>query len=67
MRFRKAAGWVSAGGFLVPMAIMGAAAWLVPDSFVGEGTDRVVFAGFFAYLCSLWMMTEFIHRPFSLR
>ena len=36
-RFRKAAGWVSAGGFLLPMAVLGTAAWLVPEDFVGEG------------------------------
>jgi len=53
VRFRRAAGWVSAGGFLVPLALMGGAAWLVPDSFVGEGTDRVVFAGFFALALSV--------------
>jgi Kef-type K+ transport system membrane component KefB len=53
VRFRRAAGWVSAGGFLIPLAIMGGAAWLVPDSFVGEGTDRVVFAGFFALALSV--------------
>lgn len=52
-RFRRAAGWVSTGGFLVPLAIMGGAAWLVPDSFVGEGIDRVVFAGFFALALSV--------------
>ncbi len=53
MRFRKAAGWVSAGGFLVPLAVMGAVALLVPDDFVGEGTDRMVFAGFFALALSV--------------
>jgi Kef-type K+ transport system membrane component KefB/nucleotide-binding universal stress UspA family protein len=53
VRVRRAAGWVSAGGFLVPLAIMGGAAWLVPDSFIGEGTDRVVFAGFFALALSV--------------
>jgi Kef-type K+ transport system membrane component KefB len=53
MRFRKAAGWVSAGGFVVPLAIMGAAAWFVPDSFVGEGIGRSLFAGFFALALSV--------------
>jgi Kef-type K+ transport system membrane component KefB len=53
VRFRRAAGWVSMGGFLVPLAIMGGAAWLVPESFVGEGIDRVVFAGFFALALSV--------------
>jgi len=52
-RFRRAAGWVSAGGFLVPMAIMAGVAWLVPDDFVGEGVDRIVFAGFFALALSV--------------
>jgi len=53
VRFRKAAGWVSAGGFVVPLMVMGIAAWFVPDSFVGDGTDRVVFAGFFALALSV--------------
>ena len=53
MRFRKAAGWVSAGGLVVPLAIMGAAAWFVPDSFVGEGIGRSLFAGFFALALSV--------------
>lgn len=52
-RFRRAAGWVSAGGFLIPLGVMGAAAWLVPESFVGEGADRVVFVGFFALALSV--------------
>ncbi|MGI9584049.1 MAG: cation:proton antiporter [Acidimicrobiia bacterium] len=52
-RFRKAAGWVSAGGFLIPMAVLGATAFLVPEDFVGEGTDRAVFAGFFALALSV--------------
>lgn len=53
MRFRKAAGWVSAGGFVVPLAVMGAAAWLVPETFVGEGVERSLFAGFFALALSV--------------
>ncbi|MEN8237936.1 MAG: cation:proton antiporter [Actinomycetota bacterium] len=52
-RFRRAAGWVSAGGFLVPFAIMVGTAWLVPDDFVGEGISRSVFAGFFALALSV--------------
>ncbi|MGB9359310.1 MAG: cation:proton antiporter [Acidimicrobiia bacterium] len=52
-RFRKAAGWVSAGGFVIPMAVMGGLALLVPESFVGEGTSRQLFAGFFALALSV--------------
>jgi Kef-type K+ transport system membrane component KefB len=52
-RFRLAAGWVSAGGFLLPLAIMAGAAFLVPESFVGEGTERALFAGFFALALSV--------------
>jgi|FLYL01.1.fsa_nt_gi Kef-type K+ transport system membrane component KefB len=46
-RFRRAAVSVSAGGLLLPLAVAGAAAFLVPGSFVGDA-DRPVFAGFFA-------------------
>lgn len=53
VRFRRAAGWVSAGGFLVPLVIMGGAAWLVPSEFMGEGISRTVFAGFFALALSV--------------
>lgn len=53
VRFKRAAGWVSAGGFLVPLAVMGGAAWFVPESLVGEGTSRAVFAGFFALALSV--------------
>ncbi|MEA2010985.1 MAG: cation:proton antiporter [Actinomycetota bacterium] len=52
-RFRKAAGWVSAGGFLIPLAVMGTVALAAPDIFVGEGTTRSVFAGFFALALSV--------------
>lgn len=52
-RFRKAAGWVSAGGFLIPMAVMGGLALAVPESFVGDGTSRQLFAGFFALALSV--------------
>ena len=52
-RFRKAAGWVSAGGFLVPMVVMGGLALAAPESFVGEGTSRQLFAGFFALALSV--------------
>lgn len=53
MRFRKAAGWVSVSGFVVPLMVMGGAAWLVPNVFVGEGIDRSLFAGFFALALSV--------------
>lgn len=53
MRFRKASGWVSAGGFIVPLLVMGGAAFLVPDSFIGEGVERSLFAGFFALALSV--------------
>ncbi|MFQ5521961.1 MAG: cation:proton antiporter [Acidimicrobiia bacterium] len=52
-RFRRATAWVSAGGFLVPLAAMGAVAFLVPDSFVGELGDRPTFVGFFALALSV--------------
>ena len=53
VRFRKAAGWVSAGGFLIPLAVMGSLALAVPDVFVGEATSRSVFAGFFVLALSV--------------
>ena len=52
-RFRKATAWVSAGGFLVPLGVMGAVSLIVPDSFVGELADRATFAGFFALALSV--------------
>ena len=52
-RFRKAAGWVSAGGFVIPLLVMGGLALAVPESFVGEGTRRQLFAGFFALALSV--------------
>jgi Kef-type K+ transport system membrane component KefB len=52
-RFRKAAGWVSAGGFIIPLVVMGGLALTVPESFVGEGTGRQLFAGFFALALSV--------------
>jgi len=52
-RFRKAAGWVSAGGFVVPMVVMGGLALAVPGTFVGDGTSRQLFAGFFALALSV--------------
>jgi len=52
-RFRGAALSVAAGALLLPLAATGAAAFLVPESFVGEGYDRAVFAGFFALALSV--------------
>ena len=57
-RFRKAAASVSAGALLVPLAVAGSLAFVVPDTFVGagpegEGVDRIVFAGFFALALSV--------------
>lgn len=52
-RFRRAAAWVSSGGFVIPMVVMGSAALLVPEGFIGEGISRWVFAGFFALALSV--------------
>lgn len=57
-RFRKAAASVSAGALLLPLAVAGTLAFLVPEAFVGagpegEGVDRIVFAGFFALALSV--------------
>ena len=52
-RYKGAALWVAAGALLVPLAASGAAAFAVPDTFVGEGTDRSVFAGFLALSLSV--------------
>lgn len=52
-RFRKAASWVSAGGFLIPMLVMGGLAMVAPVAFMGEGVERTVFAGFFALALSV--------------
>jgi Kef-type K+ transport system membrane component KefB len=52
-RFRNAAGWVSAGGFIIPFAVMFGAAMVVPDTMLGENASRSVFAGFFALALSV--------------
>lgn len=57
-RFRKAALSVSAGALLVPLAVAGSLAFVVPDSFIGagpegDGVGRVVFAGFLALALSV--------------
>ena len=52
-RYRSAALSVAAGALLLPLAATGAAAFVVPESFVGEGFDRSVFAGFLALALSV--------------
>ncbi len=52
-RYRAAALWVAAGALLVPFAATGSLAFAVPDSFVGEGVERAVFAGFLALALSV--------------
>ncbi len=52
-RYRGAAVSVAAGALLVPLGTIGAVAFVAPDSFVGEGVDRVVFAGFLALALSV--------------
>lgn len=52
-RFRAAALSVSAGALLVPLAVVGALAFVVPTSFIGEGAALGVFAGFLALALSV--------------
>ncbi len=52
-RYKGAALSVAAGALLVPFAAAATAAFAVPDTFVGEGTDRAVFAGFLALSLSV--------------
>lgn len=52
-RFKAAALSVAAGALLAPFAVIAAISFIVPDSFVGEGVDRAVFAGFFALALSV--------------
>lgn len=52
-RFKGAALSTAGGALLFPLVAVGALAFVVPDSFVGEGTDRAVFAGFFALALSV--------------
>ncbi len=47
-RFAKAALFVSAGSLLIPLATGATMGLLAPDSFVGEGAQPAIFAGFFA-------------------
>ncbi|HEY7704442.1 MAG TPA: cation:proton antiporter [Acidimicrobiia bacterium] len=52
-RFRRVALATTAGGLGLSLVVNGAAAWQVPDSFVGAGAGREVFAGFFAVALSV--------------
>ena len=52
-RFKGAALSTAGGALIFPLVAVGALAFVVPDSFVGEGTDRAVFAGFFALALSV--------------
>lgn len=52
-RFRRAAISVSAGALLLPLAVASFAGYLAPQSFVGEGVEKGVFAGFFALALSV--------------
>lgn len=52
-RFKGAALSVAGGALLVPFALAFAAAFVVPDSFVGEDIDRSIFAGFLALSLSV--------------
>lgn len=52
-RFKGAALSTAGGALLFPLAAVGALAFIVPDSFVGEGVDRAIFAGFFALALSV--------------
>lgn len=52
-RFKGAAISVAAGALLIPLSSVIALSFIVPESFVGEGADRAVFAGFFALALSV--------------
>lgn len=52
-RYRSAALSVAAGALILPLAATTALAFLVPQSFVGAGFDRPIFAGFFALALSV--------------
>ncbi len=52
-RFKGAALATAGGALLFPLAAVGALAFIVPDSFVGDGIDRTIFAGFFALALSV--------------
>ncbi|MDE0375981.1 MAG: cation:proton antiporter [bacterium] len=52
MRFRRAAVNVSAGGLLVPLAVVGVVALLTPSSFIGD-SGRGLYAAFMALALSV--------------
>lgn len=52
-RYRGAALSVAAGALLIPLGTVFALGFVVPDSFVGEGIDRAIFAGFLALALSV--------------
>ena len=52
-RYKTAALSVSAGALLLPLAVIVPLAYMVPRDFVGVGTQRAVFAGFFALALSV--------------
>ncbi len=52
-RFRKAAMWVSAGSFLVPLVLFYLIAQVVPASFLGDRGTRPLFGLFFALALSV--------------
>ncbi len=52
-RYRAAALSVAAGALIAPFVVVGAMAFYVPESLIGEGTDRLIFAGFLALALSV--------------
>ncbi|MGA8038763.1 MAG: cation:proton antiporter [Acidimicrobiia bacterium] len=52
-RYKVAAVSVAAGALLVPLGIVTALGFSVPDSFVGVGADRAIFSGFLALALSV--------------
>jgi K+:H+ antiporter len=52
-RYKVAAVSVAAGALLVPLGIVVALGFSVPDSFVGVGADRAIFSGFLALSLSV--------------
>lgn len=52
-RYKAAALSVAGGALILPMVAAGAAGFVVPEVFVGEGVDRAVFAGFLALSLSV--------------
>ena len=52
-RFKTAALSSAGGALLIPLAVLVPLSFAVPEAFVGPGTDRAVFAGFFALALSV--------------